>query len=29
MSLDEVLSAPFTRIAPTGSRPYARLYTYL
>jgi len=28
-SLDEVLSAPFTRIAPTGSRPYARLYTYL
>jgi glutamate synthase domain-containing protein 3 len=29
MSLDEVLSAAFTRIAPTGSRPYARLYTYL
>ena len=29
LDLDEVLSAPFTRIAPTGSRPYARLYTYL
>ncbi len=29
LSLDEVLSAPFTRIAPTGSRPYARLYTYM
>ena len=29
LSLDEVLTAPFTRIAPTGSRPYARLYTYL
>jgi glutamate synthase domain-containing protein 3 len=29
LSVDEVLSAPFTRIAPTGSRPYARLYTYL
>ena len=29
MSMDEVLAAPFTRIAPTGSRPYAGLYTYL
>lgn len=29
LSLNEVLSAPFTRVAPTGSRPYARLYTYL
>ena len=29
LDLDEVLSAPFTRIAPTGSRPYARLYTYM
>jgi glutamate synthase domain-containing protein 3 len=29
LSVDEVLAAPFTRIAPTGSRPYARLYTYL
>lgn len=29
MSVDEVLRAPFTRVAPTGSRPYARLYTYL
>jgi glutamate synthase domain-containing protein 3 len=29
LSLDEVLGAPFTRISPTGSRPYARLYTYL
>jgi glutamate synthase domain-containing protein 3 len=29
LSLDAVLSASFTRIAPTGSRPYARLYTDL
>lgn len=27
--LAEVLAEPFTRIAPAGSRPYARLYTYL
>ncbi|MFA4965095.1 MAG: hypothetical protein WC709_05590 [Thermoleophilia bacterium] len=27
--LREVLAAPFTRIAPAGSRPYAGLYTYL
>ena len=29
MDLAEVLAEPFTRIAPAGSRPYARLYTYL
>ena len=28
-SLAELLAEPFTRIAPAGSRPYARLYTYL
>jgi glutamate synthase domain-containing protein 3 len=27
--LREVLAAPFTRITPAGSRPYAGLYTYL
>jgi glutamate synthase domain-containing protein 3 len=29
LDLEEVLTAPFTRVAPTGSRPYAGLYTYL
>jgi len=29
MDAAEVLAAPFTRVAPAGSRPYARLYTYL
>jgi glutamate synthase domain-containing protein 3 len=29
MDLAEVLAEPFTRVAPAGSRPYARLYTYL
>ena len=28
-ALRELLAEPFTRIAPAGSRPYARLYTYL
>ena len=28
-SLADLLAEPFTRIAPAGSRPYARLYTYL
>jgi glutamate synthase domain-containing protein 3 len=26
---DEAITAPFTRVSPAGSRPYARLYTYL
>lgn len=29
MSVDEVLSAPLTRVEPTGSRPYAGLYAYM
>ncbi len=29
MNLSDVLAAPFTRIVPAGSRPYAGLYTYL
>jgi glutamate synthase domain-containing protein 3 len=29
LDLCEVLGAPFTRVVPTGSRPYATMYTYL
>ena len=29
MDLDEVLSAPFTKLVPVSHRPYGKLYTYL
>jgi glutamate synthase domain-containing protein 3 len=29
LDLHEILASPFTRIVPTGRRPYASLYTYL
>ena len=29
MDLDEVMSAPFTKIVPVSARPYGKLYTYL
>lgn len=29
MDLDEVVSAPFTRLVPISHRPYGKLYTYL
>lgn len=29
MDIDEVLSAPFTKLVPVSHRPYGKLYTYL
>jgi glutamate synthase domain-containing protein 3 len=29
MDLEEVLSAPFTKLIPVSHRPYGKLYTYL